>query len=304
MQSSLVRVAALVGSVVTLACPTATQAQFTGTCEDGSSRRPATRALVGTTFVGGNAVLYEYHRRAWWSGERAGFHVTNDLDDIFRDQDKLGHAMGGYHLARAGAGMLHAACMGKRKAMWVGAAHAVALQMQIEIWDGMQATFGFSPPDVLFNTTGTAYALAQELSPRLRSIKPTMSYARTQFARHPEQWPAGTQATLTETWSDYSGQTYWLSTDVDSLLPPELKRYWPGILRASVGHSITDWIDPVTGRGVRAQRKIVLSIDLDPEKLPGDNPVWRRVKHELSYYRFPAPALVLGPGVDAVGWYR
>ena len=303
MQSSFSRVAALAGFLLASAEPTPTQAQGSGSCEDGS-RRPAARMLVGTAFVAGNAVLNEYHRRAWWSGDRSGFHVEFDWDQHFRDQDKLGHALGGYHLARVGSGMLRAACMDARKAAWVGAAHAVALQLQIEVWDGMQATYGFSPPDLMFNVAGTAYAVAQQRSARLRAVKPTMSYDATEFARHPERWPAGTQASVAAPNADYAGQTYWLSADVDSLLPPELKPFWPAILRLSVGHSITDWMDQTTGDGVRARRRIVLSIDLDPEKLPGDHPVWRQVKRQLSYYRLPAPALVVGSRVHAVGWYR
>lgn len=303
MQSFVTRVAALAWSALASACPTPTQAQFTGSCEDGA-RRPATRALVGTTFVAGNAVLYEYHRSAWWSGDRRDFHVVQDWAQPFRDQDKLAHALGGYHLTRVGSGLLRAACMGSRKATWVGAAHALALQLQIEIWDGMQATYGFSPPDLLFNVAGTAYAVAQQRSPRLQAVKPTMSYDATDFARNPERWPTGTQASVAAPNSDYSGQTYWLSTDVDALLPPELKPLWPAILRVSVGHSITDWMDRMTGEAVRARRRIVLSVDLDPEKLPGDHPVWKQVKRQLSYYRLPAPALVVGSRVDAVGWYR
>lgn len=303
MQSIPARLATLVTLVLASAYPATTQAQSESPCEDGRHRR-ATRVLVGTAFFTGNAALYEYHRREWWSGERSDFHVVFDWDEAFRDQDKLAHAFGGYHLARVGSGLLRSACVGRRTAMWAGAAHAVALQLQVEIWDGMQRTYGFSPPDLLSNTVGTAYAVAQKLSPRLRAVKPTMSYWPTQFVRHPERWPAGTQASVSTPNADYAGQTYWLSTDVEALLPPELKPAWPAILRLSVGHSVTDWIDPATGDAVRARREIVLSLDLDPEKLPGDHHLWRQVKRQLSYYRFPAPALVLSPDLVAVAWYR
>lgn len=302
MRHSPTRLAALLALALASACPTPAHAQPASACDDGRHRRAA-RVLVGTTFVASNAVLYEYHRREWWSGERSDFHVVFDWDQPFRDQDKLGHALGGYHLARVGAGLLRSACVGKRKAMWAGAAHAVALQLQVEIWDGMQRTYGFSPPDLLSNTVGTAYAVAQKVSPRLRAVKPTVSYAPTQFARHPERWPVGTQANVSTVTADYAGQTYWLSTDVEALLPPHLKALWPAAVRLSVGHSVTDWIDADTGHPIRARREIVLSLDLDPEKLPGDHPLWRQVKRQLSYYRLPAPALVLTPDLTAVAWY-
>jgi hypothetical protein len=71
-----------------------------------------------------------------------------------------------------------------------------------------------------------------------------------------------------------------------------------------MGHSITDYIDPVTGASQRAKRKLLLSIDVDPERLPGENPLWKTVKHQLSYYHFPSPALQLTPSLRTLEWYR
>ena len=103
---------------------------------------------------------------------------------------------------------------------------------------------------------------------------------------------------------DYSGQTYWFSADMDKLLPDAAKPYWPSFIRLSAGHSITDWVDPNTANVVRAKRRILLSLDFDPEKLPGNAPLWKSIKHTLSYYRFPAPALELTPKMHLAPWYR
>jgi uncharacterized protein YfiM (DUF2279 family) len=263
------------------------------------ARRDVARAAVAATFVGGNVVLYEYFRRAWWSGERANhIWINYDWDAEFRDQDKAGHFLGGYHLARFGKGLLQSACVSKRKAVWWAAGYAFAFQTQIELWDGMQKKYGFSPPDLLFDGLGAAYAVAQIEQPRLTLFKPTISYAPTK-ALHSS--PPGSELRPTV---DYSGQTYWISTDVHALLPDEAKPYWPTFVRLSVGHSITDWVDPTTHQTERAKRKLVLSLDFDAERLPGDFPVWRTVKHQLSYYHFPAPALELTPRLKAVRWYR
>lgn len=276
------------------------QSAFTGPCDEGG--RPGTRVVVAGVFVGGNVALYEYFRRAWWSGERDDFQVNYDWDMEFRDMDKLGHALGGYHLARIGSGLLRAACVGERKAIWWGAAYAAAFQLQIEIWDGYQKKYGFSPPDLLFNTAGAAYAVAQHESPALVAFKPTISYRRTHVARNYASYPEGSNGRELRPSVDYSGQVYWISTDVDRLLPSSARRYWPGILRVSVGHGITDWVDPATGDAIRARRKLMISLDLDPEKLPGNHPVWKQVKHQLSFIHFPGPALVLTPDLSVKAW--
>ena len=287
------RVAALAAMLLV---PAAARAQFTGPCENGG--RTGTRIAVAGVFVGGNAALYEYFRRAWWSGESVDFHVNNDWGMEFRDQDKLGHALGGYHLTRISSGLLRAACVGERKAIWWGAAYAAAFQLQIEIWDGMQDKYGFSPPDLLFNTAGAAYAVLQHERPALRAFKPTISYERTVALERSSE-----ESELRPT-VDYSGQTYWISFNPDDVLAPDRARWWPGLLRLSVGRSITDWVNAETLRTQRAANLLVLSIDVDPTRLPGDHPVWKTIKHQLSYYRFPAPAIVIGPGGGATSWYR
>ena len=259
----------------------------------------AARVGVGTGFVAGNAYLYHYFKKAWWSGERAPkffFHADWDLE--FRDQDKFGHMLGGYHLARIGYAGLKEACVGEKKAIIWSAAYAALFQLQIEIFDGKFNKYGFSYADMIANTTGQAMAVAQELHPALRSIKPTFSYHKTRALKN------GVNAELRPS-LDYSGQTYWFSADMSQLLPNAAKPYWPSFIRLSAGHSITDWIDPnPPGNAQRAKRKILLSLDFDPEKLPGNAPLWRSIKHTLSYYRFPAPALQLTPKLQVVPWYR
>ncbi|HEY6090206.1 MAG TPA: DUF2279 domain-containing protein [Gemmatimonadaceae bacterium] len=267
-------------------------------CPLSPSQLTAVRTGVGTSFVAGNAYLYHYFKQAWWSGERAPhFFFHADWDQWFRDQDKFGHMLGGYHLARIGHAALKEACVSEKKAIIWSAVYAALFQLQIEIFDGQFTKYGFSYADMIANTTGQGLAVIQELHPSWNAIKPTFSYHKTLALRNnadPELRPS----------LDYSGQTYWFSADMKQLLPDDAKAYWPGFLRLSAGHSITDWKDPVTGASIRARRRLLLSIDFDPEKLPGDAPLWRTIKHTLSYYRFPAPALELTPKLHVSPWYR
>ena len=263
----------------------------------------AVRAGVGTAFVGGNAYLYHYFKNAWWSGTRAPhFFFRSDWDQEFRDQDKFGHMFGGFHLARVGYAGLREACVGEKKAIFWSAAYAAAFQLQIEIFDGQFIKYGFSYADMIANTAGQTLAVMQELHPSLRAIKPTVSYHKTRALANTEngQIPGELRPSL-----DYSGQTYWFSADMNRLLPDGAKQYWPSFIRLSAGHSITDWVNPnPPGAIQRARRKIVLSLDFDPEKLPGNSPLWKSLKHTLSYYHFPAPALELTPKVHISPWYR
>jgi len=257
------------------------------------------RLGVAAAFVGGNAALYRYFEEAWWSGERADFFFRADWDENFRDQDKWGHLFGGYHLARFGAAFLRSACISKPRAVAWSAAYAAAFQLQIEIWDGMFEKYGFSYPDLLANTAGTAIAVLHETNPATRVIRPTISYWPSAAMRNADNIPGELRPSL-----DYAGQTYWFSADIDAILPQGAKPYWPSFLRVSAGHSITDWIDPQTGANLRARRKILLSIDFDAEKLPGENRIWKTFKRQLGYIHLPSPALQLTPDFKLIGWYR
>ena len=271
-------------------------------CPLSPSQITAVRAGVGTAFLGGNAYLYHYFKNAWWSGVRAPhFFFRSDWDQEFRDQDKFGHLLGGYHLARIGYAGLRDACVSEKKAIFWSAAYAAAFQLQIEIFDGQFTKYGFSYADMIANTAGQTLAVMQEFHPRLRVIKPTFSYHKTRALTNTEAglFPSELRPSL-----DYSGQTYWFSADMNELLPDAAKPFWPSFIRFSAGHSVTDWINPQTGAAQRAKRKIILTLDWDPEKLPGNAPWWRSVKHTLSYYHFPAPALELTPKVHLSPWYR
>ena len=179
------------------------------------------RAGVAATFIGGNALLYSYMKNAWWSGERADFFFRADWARTFATRTTR-RCVRGIDLARFGAAFLRSACISKPKAIAYSAAYAAAFQLQIEIWDGMFEKYGFSYADLLANTTGTALAVLHETHPRTRAIKPTISYARTAALRNSDNFPSELRPSL-----DYSGQTYWLSADVNALLSPSAKPYWP-----------------------------------------------------------------------------
>jgi hypothetical protein len=257
---------------------------------------------VGTSFVGGNIELWHYFKKAWWSGEKAPhFFFRSDWDEDFRDQDKFGHLLGGYQLTRAGYESLRASCVSEQGALAAAVVYAALFQLQIEIFDGMYKKYGFSYADMIANTTGQTLAAVEELHPHLKWLKPTISYSPSAAMRNRANF---TQPSELRSSLDYSGQTYWFAADVHALLPTRMQAYWPSLLRASIGHSITDYVDPVTGATQRARRKLFLSIDIDPEKLPGENALWKAVKHQISYYHFPSPALQLTPSLRGISWYR
>jgi hypothetical protein len=265
--------------------------QFARECRNPS--RGLARAAAGLGLTGGYAGLYLYFHHAWWSGTPAPkWFVENDWDREERDADKFGHLFGGYQLTRVTSELLQAGCVPPSRAVALAALYAYAFQFQIEEWDGTQQLYGFNPSDLIADAAGALFAVAQQHTTSLQYIKPVWSYRPTEAYRRRNLPGHGGQPRAT---TDYSGQTYWFSTDVHGLLPDGAKPFWPSFIRLSPGYSITDYVDPATGGALRAKRKLLVSLDLDPEHLPGDNKVWRTIKHELAFFRIPGPTLQLTP---------
>ena len=255
--------------------------------------RTLARAVAAVGLSGGYAGLYLYFHHAWWSGTPAQhWYIQNDWDQAERDVDKFGHLFGGYQLTRLTSELLEAGCVSPSRAGAWAALYAYAFQFQIEEWDGTQQLYGFNPSDLIADAAGALLAVAQQHTTSLQCVKPVWSYRPTAAYRNRNLPGHGGQPRAT---TDYAGQTYWLSTDVHGLLPDAAKPFWPALIRLSPGYSITDYVNPVTGGVLRGKRRILLSLDLDPERLPGDNRIWRTIKHELAFFRIPGPALQLTP---------
>ena len=273
--------------------------RFVRSCE---AHSPAlARDAAGVGMVGGYAALHAYFNHEWWSANPAKhWFIENDWDKDERDEDKFGHLLGGYQLTRVTSELLQAGCVPPSKAAVIGALYAWIFQFQIEEWDGTQQLYGFNPSDLVADAFGALFAVAQQHTRPLQYVKPILSYRPTEAYRRRNQPGHGGQPRAT---TDYSGQSYWFSVDVHSLLPDRYKLLWPAFIRLSPGYSITDYILPATGQGARARRKILLSVDLDPERLPGNNKVWRAIKHELSFLRIPGPTLQFTPKMRFFGAY-
>src|SRR5258706_8793780 len=135
---------------------------------------------VGSALFGVNGYLYHFFKQAWWSGERAPhFFFHADWDQQFRDQDKFGHMLGGYHLARFGYAGLRSACVSEKKAIFWSAVYAAAFQLQIEIFDGQFKKYGFSYADMIANTAGQTPARRWGGHPSPRRYKTSASSQQT-----------------------------------------------------------------------------------------------------------------------------
>jgi len=272
-------------------------------------------AIGGTAYAG---VVFGLSQIWYADVERESFHFFNDLGE-WRHVDKIGHSLTSYNYTRmAFEGALWTGIK-RRNAMWTAAGLSFVLQGTIEVLDGYSAKWGFSVPDIAFNTLGIGLFVGQELAwkeqriiMKVSSTVPTYptdiltsvdglhttTYRERAFSLYGKKFP--------ETFiKDYNGQTNWLSFNIHSFMKKEDTRF-PKWLNVAVGYGAQnmyegfnyDWVEEETG--IAYQRdpqlyprysQIYLSFDVDLTKIKTKSRFLKTIFTAINFIKIPAPAL-------------
>ena len=252
------------------------------------------------TMVGLNSLWYSGHERTpfhWHGGRR-----WDDDWNTYVQQDKFGHAIVAYHLARVfGEYGLWSGLTRKQAGVFGGAVSAV-FQSQIELFDGLSEEYGASRTDILANIVGGAAGAAKVAYPE------RLAWFTLKYSYHPSPYydeeisSAAPLRFLGNALKDYDGISYWFAVRPSEL---EISDRWPSWLGVAVGYSGTGLAHPVSGLteeggagGPTHRRQVFIAPDLDltdvREKWPQP---FRGIAGFFSFLRLPAPALQLTPEI-------
>jgi hypothetical protein len=260
------------------------------------SFRPG-RFWVGVSVVAGLDAAALYGFTYLWYRDRAStsFHWVNDWHESVQ-QDKLGHLVTAWHLARVFGAFGRWSGRSRQQAGLFGGAGATAFQAQIEIFDAFAVAWGASWGDLLANAVGGAAGGLQVAYPDLNWFTVKYSYHRSPY--YDDRYPFVGNAL-----KDYDGITYWLVVRPERVLPGAAARRWPDWLALAAGYGGDGLAHPSLSGGAYPEhrRELYLALDLDVAGLSGDLPSpFREIADALSFLHLPAPALQLTPGVR---WY-
>jgi hypothetical protein len=236
-----------------------------------------------------NYAAYQPFKQAWWEEERTNFHfykgwrrTTGYLDfgwydTLYGHIDKLGH----YYSSRLLSEQLYYVCtwigFEEGKSKWLGPILSSLLMLEIEIYDGFFKDWGFSIADFTANELGAFSPLIREQLPFLKNFHLKFSYHQSSA---PQKEPTFIK--------DYSGMTYWLSFNFQSLLPQKIKKYYPAWLNIALGYGIS--------KPTRGKIELYLSPDIDWMKIPiAQSQSFIPIKRILNYFHFPCFCFKLLP---------
>jgi hypothetical protein len=238
------------------------------------------------------AGVYAAHIKPWWSGEKNGIRFKYDFyNNYWLEMDKFGHFYANIQVAKLSAALFQYAGVERRKALWIGFANTTLLYTSFELTDAGFEDWGFSVPDYIANLLGAFYPLAQHYWPVLNHFNFKISYWPSKYFRS-DQYQDTPGFTRFKPYQyvvgDYDGMIFWLSADVDWLLPKFARLYWPNWLDVAIGYGAGDL--PQANMEVK-ERHLYLALDYDLTCLPGKGAFFQKLKGVLNAIHFPAPAI-------------
>ncbi len=239
-----------------------------------------------------------YHNK-----ERVPFHYFND-NKGWLQLDKYGHALTAYKESFTGYYGLRKAGVSKTKSLIYGGPLGFVLQAPVEIYDGLYEGWGFSWGDIIANTSGSALLVAQELLYGDQIIKLKMSYQRSKMAEQ-KPWYLG-ENQLQSFFYDYNGHTYWLSANLNRIVPHSKIPNW---LNIAFGYSGENMYSEFYNKGdfkyIQRYRQYYFSIDIDWTKISTKHKAVRVLLDAMMVVKLPFPTLEYsGPnGIRIKGFY-
>jgi len=241
-------------------------------------------------------LLHVYQLNAWWANQRVGFHVIDDVD-YKANFDKFGHTFGAYYSSHFFDEAFSWSGFDSAQSQTLGATCGALWELYVEIEDGFARDWGFSRGDALSDFIGAGFFLLRNRTPYLRNLEYKWTYFPSQQFLHGAPDIPGQTLNAIE---DYGGQSYWLSFNIDGMLPESARGIWPKWLNLALG--VGGWnLDARTPQGYNdfapRRKAYYISLDYDIGRLIPESSIGiiNFIRRGLDYWHLPAPAFRISP---------
>ncbi len=275
-------------------------------------------AGIGTALYG--SASYGLYKSWYAEHETSSFHFFNDMGQ-WNDVDKLGHAFTAY----AESVLLYkgARWTGIKRPLAIGTAAGLAtiLQGTVEVMDGFSEEWGFSVPDLAYNTLGIGLFASQELIWREQRILLKVSNTRPDYPDFILQANNGDFQTTPRERAydlygssfaeafikDYNGMTVWASINPASFLAGNSSAAPFKWLNLALGYGAENmygaygngWTGEQGGKfsltepEFQRYRQYYLSLDIDFDRLDTESRLLRTLFSLINWIKVPSPTLEL-----------
>jgi len=237
------------------------------------------------TMIGLNQLWYANY-------ERDPFQFFDD-DAEWNQMDKIGHFGSAYYLGYMQIKILKNCGYTSKKSILLGGATGFIFLTSVEILDGFSAAWGASPGDVIANSAGYAFLVAQELAWKEQRVMLKFSMTPSPYAKYrPDLLGKNFQEQLLK---DYNAQTYWLSLNVSSFMKSHPQ--FPKWLNVAVGYGANGMISAEADKSGKLNesfsrtRQFYLSLDLDLHRIKTKKLWLNTLLQTVGFIKIPFPTL-------------
>ena len=237
-----------------------------------------------------------YLKYQWYNDkERVPFHFYNDFKG-WNQVDKLGHFYISYLESNVGYSLLKKFNFSEKKALYYGGFQGLILETPIEFFDAYHEGWGFSLSDMLANSFGSLFFIAQQKLFNEQLIRPKLSFSRSVYAQNANGL-LGKNNLLSEFVYDYNGYTYWFSFSPKRIFKINSIPEW---INLSFGYGsngmLGEFENRKTYRGkilpvYKRYRQYYLSLDINLSKIKTNSRPLKKIFDVLSYLKIPLPTL-------------
>ena len=184
----------------------------------------------------------------------------------------------------------------EKQSLLFGGSQGLLLETPIEIFDAYHEGWGFSWYDMLANSFGSLFFIAQQKLFNEQLIRPKLSFSRSVYAQNANGL-LGKNNLLSEFVYDYNGYTYWFSFSPNRIFKINKIPEW---INLSFGYGsngmLGEFENRKTYRGktlpfYKRYRQYYLSLDINFSKIKTNSKILKTIFNSLSYIKIPLPAL-------------
>ncbi len=277
---------------------------------DSSKIEQQSISLSRTLISGGavaafNTAAWSFYLNTWYDRTSDKFQFRDDWYDHSLNVDKLGHFWTTSMLHKIVYKLSRWSNFSETQSLWIATGLAWLQMLPIEIKDGYFVTYGFAWTDLAANTLGAVYPTLQKIYPALEPFNLKMSMHITPNYNDDKYYQIRNPV------DDYEGRTFWLSIDVNSLLPESADPYWPDWLNLAVGYGGSDMFTERGNWNIDKNRKGLgnqewyLALDYDLLKIfnPEKDTFFYTLLDFINMIHLPAPTIRFTPTAVFYGVY-
>ena len=250
------------------------------------------RTILAAELVAYSATMIGLNQLWYANYEREPFHFFDDNAE-WNQMDKIGHFGSAYYLGYLQIKILRNCGYTSKKSMLLGGATGFIFLTSVEILDGFSKGWGASTGDIIANTAGYLFLIAQELAWKEQRIMLKFSMTPSPYAKYrPDLLGKNYQEQLLK---DYNAQTYWLSINLGSFMKSHPQ--FPKWLNLAVGYGADGMISAEADKSGNLNqnfgrtRQFYLSLDLDLHRIKTKKVWLNTVLQTVGFIKIPFPTL-------------